>query len=298
MRKPWKHGGYATAGSTPPESGRLRHVDGGSEHDPCCCRRDRCDAVPNSRQGVAFAVKASIVVPAFNEEAYLAATLGSVRAAADHLREHSDTDVDVEVIVVDNNSTDKTAAVARNEGATVVREPVQGIARARNTGARQAARDVLVFVDADVAVSPTLLQVIHEAMGDPSCIGGGVDVEYRPRRLTVRLYLRAWRILGRLTGMVQGATQFCRKDAFERVGGYDEKAWIGEDVDFHRALRKLARAEHGKVRFIREPRVRPSCRRFDKWPLWRVLIWTNPLFIALFRRWKAVWPGWYSRPVR
>ncbi len=150
-------------------------------------------------------MKASIVVPAFNEEAYLAAALGSIRAAAGHLREHSDTDVDVEVIVVDNNSTDKTAAVARNEGATVVREPVQGIARARNTGARHAARDVLVFVDADVAVSPTLLQVIHEAMGDPSCIGGGVDVEYRPRRLTVRLYLRAWRILGRLTGMVQGA---------------------------------------------------------------------------------------------
>ena len=47
-------------------------------------------------------------------------------------------------------------------------------------------------------------------------------------------------------------------------------------------------------RFIRSPRVRPSCRRFDKWPVWRVLIWTNPLFIALFRRWKAVWGGWYS----
>lgn len=238
----------------------------------------------------------TIIVPAFNEEACLAATLGTVRAAADHLRARSDTDV--EVIVVDNNSTDETAAIGRNGGARVVHEPVQGIARARNAGARHAAGDVLVFVDADVTVPPTLLHAIHEAMRDPGCIGGGVDVDYRPRRRSVRLYLRAWRVLGRLTGMVQGATQFCRKSAFERTGGYDEKAWIGEDVDFHRALRRLARAEHGTVRFIREPRVQPSCRRFDKWPLWRVLIWTNPLFIALFRRWKAVWPGWYSHPVR
>ena len=52
-------------------------------------------------------------------------------------------------------------------------------------------------------------------------------------------------------------------------------------------LRKLARKTRREVRVIRSPRVRPSCRRFDKWSLWRTLVWTNPLFIALFRRWKA-----------
>ena len=112
------------------------------------------------------------------------------------------------------------------------------------------------------------------------------------------LYLRAWRLLAHLTGMVQGAVQFCRKDVFDQVGGYDEKAWIGEDVDFYRSLERFARRRHLKVRFIRSPRVQPSCRRFDKWPVWRVLIWTNPLFIALFRRWKAAWGGWFSHPVR
>ena len=78
------------------------------------------------------------------------------------------------------------------------------------------------------------------------------------RRLAVRLYLRAWRIFGHLTGMVQGATQFCRKRVFEEVGGYDETAWIGEDIDFYRNLRRLARKEHCTVRFIRELRVQPS----------------------------------------
>ena len=240
--------------------------------------------------------KLTIIVPAFNEEAYLASTLDSIHAAAAQLRSRSS--VDVDTIVVDNNSRDQTATVARGRGARVVHEPVQGIARARNAGARHAEGDVLVFIDADVTVPHNLLQEVHAAMSDPDCVGGGVDVDYRPKRLSVRLYLRAWRVLGRLTGMVQGATQFCRRSVFEQVGGYDEKVWIGEDVDFYWGLKRFARRTGRTVRFIRSPRVRPSCRRFDKWPLWRTLVWTNPLFIWLFRRWKTVWKGWYSRAVR
>ena len=132
----------------------------------------------------------------------------------------------------------------------------------------------------------------------PKCIGGGVDVDYRPRRRAVGLYLHVWRFLGQRMGMVQGAAQFCRKDVFEQLGGYDENVWIGEDVDFYWSLKRLAKATDRTVRTIEHPRVRPSCRRFDTWPVWRILIWTNPLFIVLFRRWKAVWSGWYSNAVR
>ena len=98
--------------------------------------------------------------------------------------------------------------------------------------------------------------------------------------------------------MVQGATQFCRKEVFEEVGGYDETAWIGEDVDFCWALKRYAKRYSGNVRVIRASKVRRSDRRFDKWPLWRILIWTNPLFIAASRPAKSVWGGWYSDPVR
>ncbi len=241
-------------------------------------------------------MKLAIIIPAFNEAAYIGATLDSLQAAAAHLQAGSDTAVDV--IVVDNNSTDETAAIARSKGATVVHEPVQGIAGARNAGARLAEGDVLVFVDADVTAPLTLLEAIHAAMGDPSCVGGGVDVEYRPRRLLVRLHLLAWRLLARLMDMVQGPTQFCRASVFEQVGRYDEQAWIGEDVDFYWSLKRLAKRTGGEVRFIRHPRVRPSSRRFDTWPLWKVLVWTNPLFIALFRCRKGIWGGWYARPVR
>ena len=238
----------------------------------------------------------SIIIPAFNEEAYLPSTLESIQAAAAYLVKK--TGADVEVIVVDNKSVDGTSEVARRGGATVIEENVQGISRARNAGARKAQGDVLVFVDADVRMPNTTLFEIHSGMSDARCAGGGVDVDYQPERTAMRLYLRTWRMLGRLSDMVQGATQFCRRSVFEDVGGYDESAWIGEDVDFYWTLKRYAKRNGGLVKVIREPKVVPSSRRFDKWPLWRVLIWTNPLFIAAFRRWKRFWGGWYGDAVR
>ena len=170
-------------------------------------------------------MRLSIIVPAYNEEAWLAATLEAIEAAATRLLDRAGGSV--EMIVVDNNSSDRTAAVALMQGATVIHEPVQGIARSRNAGARHANGEVLVFVDADVIVPPSLLEAIHSVLGDPACLGGAVDVDYRPRRRFARLYLRAWRRLAELAGMAQGATQFCRASAFEEAGGYDEQAWIG-----------------------------------------------------------------------
>ena len=77
-------------------------------------------------------MKLTIIVPAFNEEAYLASTLESIQTAAAHLRAR--VNVDIDMIVVDNNSDDETADVARDKGAMVAHEPVQGVGRARNTG--------------------------------------------------------------------------------------------------------------------------------------------------------------------
>ena len=240
------------------------------------------------------AAKLSVIIPAYNEESYLPATLDSVNAAAARLAPG----ISVEVLVVDNESDDGTAAIALAKGARVIHEPMRGVAHARNAGARNAGADILVFIDADVIAPPDLLNEIYVVMNEPGCVGGAVDVEYRPQRLSMKLYLQAWRLLARLTGMAQGPTQFCRRDVFDAVGGYDPQVWIGEDVDFYWRLKGFAKAKQGAVSFIQGPRVRPSCRRFDKWPVWKVLVWTNPLFIALFRRRRRFWGAWHSRPVR
>ncbi len=91
-------------------------------------------------------MKISIVIPAFNEERLIEDTLASVREG---MAELSRRGIESELIVCDNNSTDRTAEIARAAGAKVVFEPVNQIARARNCGAAAAGGDWLIFVDAD-----------------------------------------------------------------------------------------------------------------------------------------------------
>src|SRR5687768_3226235 len=104
-------------------------------------------------------MKISIVIPAYNEEKLLPATLESVQAAAAGFGargwEH-------EIIVCDNNSSDRTAEIARAKGARVVFEPINQIGRARNSGAAAASGDWLIFIDADSHPSRELLSDVAE----------------------------------------------------------------------------------------------------------------------------------------
>lgn len=242
------------------------------------------------------AISISVVVPAFNEEDYLHETLASLNRAKAFLQ--NERRLSTEIIVVDNNSDDSTADVARALGAKVARETQHNVARVRNTGATLCNGDFLVFVDADTIIPDKLLSRIVEAMSDTTCFGGAVDTDYRPMKITVRVYLQLWRILGKLTGMAQGATQFCRRDFFFALNGYDETLFMGEDVDFHWRLKRIAKRQNGRVVLIDDLRVVPSTRRFDQWRLWRTLVWTNPLFILLFQRRRTCWHGWYKTAPR
>ena len=98
-------------------------------------------------------LKLSIVVPAFNEERLLPGTLDSINAAAQAF----DAAGGWELIVCDNNSTDRTAEIARAAGARVVFEPHNQISRARNTGAAAATGEWLLFVDAAAQQTPVLI---------------------------------------------------------------------------------------------------------------------------------------------
>lgn len=238
----------------------------------------------------------SVIIPAFNEERYLPDTLHAVENSASLLRSRHA--VNTEVVVVDNSSVDATAEVARSFGARVITESEHNIARVRNCGAAVALGEVLVFLDADTHVPEELLPRIHQIFAAPGCVGGAVDTEYRPRKRSLRVYLGLWRILGRAVGIAQGATQFCLRDTFTSLGGYDESLFMGEDVDFYYRLRGHARHVGGHVHFIDELKVVPSCRRFDRWALWRTLLWTNPLVIAPLRRLRCVWRAWYDAPFR
>jgi glycosyltransferase involved in cell wall biosynthesis len=244
----------------------------------------------------ANAPSVSVVIPAFNEEQYLPETLEHLRMAERLFVARIQSEV--QVIVVDNGSTDQTVAVAHRFGATVISEPVHNIAKVRNTGAKAASHDVLVFLDADTLVPPELLLFVVQAMGPAECLGGTVDARYRPRGWLVGGYLQLWRIVGDFAGMAMGACQFCRRDVFARLNGYDETLYMGEDVDFFWRLRALARGTGLTTAIIRDLQVVPSARRVDRWPLWRTLVFTNPFFVLFRRRRRSTWMGWYDRPPR
>lgn len=86
-------------------------------------------------------IRISVVVPAFNEEHYVAAALESLQG--------QECAPPYEIIVVDNDSSDDTAAVARRYGVTVLHEPQPGVCAARQRGTAAARGDIVVSTDAD-----------------------------------------------------------------------------------------------------------------------------------------------------
>ena len=152
-------------------------------------------------------LKLALIIPAYNEEAHLPSTLASAKAALAGL--------DSLLIVVDNNSTDATAEVAREHGAVVVFEPVNQIARARNAGARHALAsndppDALVFLDADTDLpGETLAQAVEHLRSGEICGGGAIIVSDRPFPAFVRGMLATWNRTSAALGLAAGSFLFC-----------------------------------------------------------------------------------------
>lgn len=238
-------------------------------------------------------MKLSIVIPAYNEEKYLPQTLDSVKAALTNIE-------DAEIIVVDNASTDSTREIAERSGARVVDEHVRNIGKVRNTGAENASGDVIVFIDADSHVRRGIFENIIDAMSDERCVGGSVAVEYGPiqRRVVIGWFMLLWPFLGKLTKMRGGALQFCRADVFRELGGYDTTIYVGEDIDFHWRLDKLAKRRGGHTAFIEEPRVLTSSRRWNKMGLLPMLFYTHPVTVLIAWRVRSVWKDWYENAIR
>jgi glycosyltransferase involved in cell wall biosynthesis len=183
-------------------------------------------------------MRISLIVPAFNEEKLIVATLRSIRSALtafDRLGWPS------ELIVCDNNSTDGTAALARGEGATVVFEPINQIGRARNTGAAAATGDWLIFVDADSHPSPELFADVAEAIQGGRCLAGGCTVKLDTKHFLLGSVTNGWNWLSRFRKYAAGSFIFCEAAAFRQVGGFNLKLFVAEELDLSLRLKKLAR---------------------------------------------------------
>lgn len=198
-----------------------------------------------------------MVVPAFNEERLLPETLAAIRAAAACFEATG-----WELIVCDNNSTDRTAAIAREAGARVVFEPHNQISRARNRGAQAATGEWLLFVDADSSPSDGLLQDLQRTIDGGDCLGGGSTIAAEGP-VAFRAAIRFWNALSRALGWAAGSFIFCRRDAFSEIGGFSEELYASEELDLSRRLKRLARRRRQRFVILHAHPLRTSTRKLQ-----------------------------------
>ncbi len=184
------------------------------------------------------------MVPVLNEESTIASALAGPAGEADQL------------IVSDGGSRDRTLEIAESFGARVVVGP-PGRGLQLNRGAAEASAEILLFLHADTELPAGSLDRVREAIRNGAA-GGGFLVEWRSERALLRLGGPLTNLRTRLTRCPLGdQAQFCRRDAFERLGGFHD--WpILEDLDLARRLKRL-----GQVALIEPPAV-VSVRRYQK----------------------------------
>ena len=197
----------------------------------------------------------SFIIPAHNEVRYLDATLTAIRAAA------AAAGRPFELIVVDDASTDATATIARAHGATVVSVNLRHIAAARNAGAHAALGDVLIFVDADTCYPRQRLPRRSTLRAGRRRWGARVQMETTPALGPSHLGIVS---LMNWLRLAAGCFMFARRDAFEAVGGYDERLFCGK-----RSSCRALRAQGAFV--IVRPTVITSARKFEHVSLWDVI---------------------------
>ncbi len=201
----------------------------------------------------------SIVVPAFNEERLIADSLRAVKAAAGAICEAG---LGWELVVCDNNSTDRTAEIARSEGAKVVFESVNQIGRARNTGAAAASGEWLLFIDADSQPSRELLADVVELTRRRDVLLAGATVALDDGGLAARAVCGVWNTVSRIRRLVAGSFILVRTAAFREVGGFDLKFFAGEELDLALRLQKrVGRRENQRTVILHRHPLRTSARK-------------------------------------
>jgi glycosyltransferase involved in cell wall biosynthesis len=183
-------------------------------------------------------MKISVVVPAFNEQRLLAGSLQCMREAMSVFVRRGWAS---ELIVCDNNSTDRTAEIARAAGAQVVFEPINQISRARNTGAARAKGDWLIFVDADSYPSPALYEDVAKEIQLGRCLAGASTVRIDSSNPIIRSLGFLWNVLSMTNKWGAGAFIFCEAATFKQLGGFSRELYAAEEIDLFRRLKRLAR---------------------------------------------------------
>ena len=213
-------------------------------------------------------MKISIVVPAFNEEKLLGASLAEIKSAAAAFARRG---WEFEIVVCDNNSTDRTAEIAQAAGARVVFEPFNQIGRARNSGAAAATGDWLIFVDADSHPSAELFSDVAEQIVSGGCVAGGATIRLDESIFAANFVTQLWNYASRFNRLLAGSFIFVEAAAFRKLGGFSHEFFAAEELDLSRRLKQLARETGKKIVILHRHPLKTSARKmklYSKRELW------------------------------
>ena len=210
-------------------------------------------------------MRVSVIIPAFNEDRLIGETLRQVDAAIPAFTRKA---WQTELIVCDNNSTDRTAELARAAGAKVVFEPINQIARARNSGAAAAGGDWLIFIDADSHPSAELFEEVAAQIQSERCLAGGCTVKLEGHHPVASLVTRLWNGISRAGTLLAGSFIFCEAAAFRKVGGFSNDLFAGEELDLSQRLKGLARETGKKVVILHRHPLITSARKMHLYTPW------------------------------
>jgi glycosyltransferase involved in cell wall biosynthesis len=208
--------------------------------------------------------KVSFIIPALNEEKGIPVLINNIRRL--------DKNYNYEIIVADNNSTDKTREIAETIGAKVIRnskDAPKTIANVRNTGASIASGEIFIFCDADTVIQDPnkFLPEVFLVLENPEIIGGAPSISIFPDEAIWKDKISHffYNNIVHLSFMTKftlcgGECQVVRKSSFREVNGYNVDIVHAEDCDFFRRLHKI-----GKLHFFSELVVYESPRRYRKY---------------------------------
>jgi glycosyltransferase involved in cell wall biosynthesis len=205
-----------------------------------------------------ISLKLSVIIPAFNEERLLGETLVHARAG---LAELAARGWATELIVCDNNSTDRTATVAREAGAKVVFEPLNQIGRARNSGAAAASGDWLLFIDADSKASVELFLDVAEEIERGRCVAGGSTVKLEGESLWGSCGVRVWNCISRTLHWLAGSFIFCDANVFRTLGGFSNELFASEELELTKRLKQVARDKGKRIIILHRHPLVTSARK-------------------------------------
>ncbi len=239
-------------------------------------------------------MKISLIIPLYNEEKLIAETLQSIMRAKSSFEQTPDNYL--EVIIVDNNSTDKSIEICSKFDVKIVKEEIHNIAKVRNTGAKHATGDVLCFLDADSKVSSNIFSLITERMITDEYIGGGTKFKLDKNNLLFKFIYLCSNAFTRISGL-SGVLIYIKNEDFEKLGGFNENYYAAEDIDFILKMKNLGKVYNKKFSNINQGYVETSSRKFKTVTLKDIIFQGGLLLHKSLRENPNLCQQWYNAEV-